>query len=85
MEGDEDVLVFLLVELAQPLPSQPPPFKKRHRKGDKYNNRILKTLLRWYRWKQYLIEAEYLELQRITGLTLVQLKNWFANARRRKY
>lgn len=46
--------------------------------------RVLKTWLSEHRLTPYPSEEEKLELRATTGLTLLQISNWFANARRRQ-
>lgn len=55
----------------------------RIRKRDTYSWTVTQMLISCYRQKSYLRRHEYLEVGQMTGLTLRQVRTWYANARRR--
>ncbi|KAJ5033640.1 uncharacterized protein L3040_008752 [Drepanopeziza brunnea f. sp. 'multigermtubi'] len=57
---------------------------KSKRSISKQDIRVLKAWLSEHRHSPYPSEDEKLELRATTGLTILQISNWFANARRRQ-
>jgi hypothetical protein len=77
----EEAAIIILVKLAYDMPSVK--CRDKPHNGNCFPQPVNQILHDWYNRTYYLSPSQYIQVCQETGLTLTQVRNWFANKRAR--